>query len=641
MPSLSEILGHILYVDLSTGQHQTQPIDEEIAHQFLGGWGISAWLAYRMISPQTEPLSPENPIIFGAGLLGGTMAPTSSKFMATTKFPITRTIGTSVGGTGGDSLRLAGYSQVVVSGQAEGPTLLRIFDDEVALEDASWLWGKDIAEVTDMVRARYGHDCSVVCIGPAGENQVGVSMAFVNHMGHLGQGGLGAIMGYKNLKAVVIRGTGSIAVADRKEFQRLSDQVHEAMLKLPYRPEWLEIGPGIAAWGYRARRPKLTPEQEAADVYGPTWYDKIYRGPVACPSCPLACKHLLEIREGEHAGLLALVTGAGSGWDKFNTGNTDHSLVLREYCNRMGIDDSETTAVIDWAIKCYQAGIITKEDTGGLELGYNYATAETLLHQICAKEGLGKLLADGLGEAVKRIGRGSEKYAALLKNRAAGVSSGDGRLHFQPMTMTEVVNPRGYNAVPSNGPGFMPGHPPETFRRYLRTLMVPEEEIAEICSDDNVNMALVARHAEDKYGISTSLGICTRQPVGQTYTPSLYAQFYAAMTGIVREPKELMQAGERIWNLIKAANVREGFTRADDAFDEKQFEPLELGGQTYNFKDYYGHPLDKAATDALIDGYYQSRGWDPERGMPTVAKLEELGLHFVVEDLAQAGVLVR
>ncbi len=210
MPSLSEILGHIIYVDLSTGQHQTQPIDEEIAHQFLGGWGISAWLAYRMISPQTEPLSPENPIIFGAGLLGGTMAPTSSKFMATTKFPITRTIGTSVGGTGGGSLRLAGYSQVVVSGQAEGPTLLRIFDDEVALEDASWLWGKDIAEVTDMVRARYGHDCSVVCIGPAGE-KLSLMAGICNERGRLAaRSGLGAVMGSKNVKAIVVNSTKSI-----------------------------------------------------------------------------------------------------------------------------------------------------------------------------------------------------------------------------------------------------------------------------------------------------------------------------------------------------------------------------------------------------------------------------------------------
>jgi aldehyde:ferredoxin oxidoreductase len=636
---LNQTLGKLLFVDLTSGQIEKEEVAPELAQEYLGGFALGARLAYDLIPPGADPMAPENPVIFGAGVLGGTVAPASSKTMAFTKFPITGAVGAAVGGSGGDAIRYAGYSHIIVKGESETPVFLKVLDDEVGLENADWLWGKDVAETTDLLKERYGPDSTVICIGPAGENLAGVSFAYVNRLGHLGQGGLGAILGNKKLKALLIRGTGSIEVHDRKAFVKASDVVRERMMNLRYREEWLEIGPGIARWGYRANRPKQTPEEEAADVYGPAWYDKIFRGTLACPSCPVGCKALVEVREGEHAGELAAVTGAGSAWEKFNPGNMDKTMVLRDFCNRQGIDDTETAAVIDFAVKLFEAGVIDTEDTGGIELRRDFGTAEKLLHLISRREGFGDVLADGLGEAVKRIGKGSESYATLLKNRAAL----DPRLHFHAMTIVDVVNPRGYNAVPGNGPGFMPGHQPRTFRRYLeRNIGLPQEEVDRICTDDDmVNMAQLTKHAEDYYGVSTSLGICVRQAVGQCYTINDYAELYRAATGTNLAPAELKEIGERAWNIIKAMNVREGFSREDDGFSEKWQEPLQMGERTFSFTDYFGNPIDVNAAEKILDDYYSERQWDVERGIPTPESLARLGLEFVVKDWEEAGILQR
>ncbi len=629
--------GKILYVDLSTGEHHAEPVPEEIVRTYIGGFGLANKLAYENIAPGTEPLSAANVIVFGTGLLGGTVAPSTSKTVATTKFPVTRAIGTDVGGTGGDVMKFAGLSHVVVKGRAEYPVFLKIFDDDVELCDARGLWGKDIWETTDLLKERYGNDASVIAIGPAGERLAGISFAYVNKMGHLGQGGLGAVMGYKNLKAVLIKGTRTVEVAHPAEFMKIAQGVTDALLNLSYRNDYLKLGPGIATWGPGSTSKPYSEADIAADPYGIAAYLDIWRGTQACPTCPIGCKFLMEIKEGEKSGQLAAVTGAGTGWEEFNVGNIHRTLELRDISNRMGIDDSWATSVIGLAVQLFEDGVLTLEDTDGQRLGWNYETARTMLLKIVQREGLGNVIADGYSEAIKRIGMGAEKYLGLAHK---GHEPSDPRSrHFQPMTISQLVTPRGTGVIGGLGPGFMPNHPPQTFRRYLGRLGLDTETIGRIVSEDNVNMARLNRHTEDLYSAYTNLGICFRQPVSQCYTLDIAAQLYTAATGWEMTAGELARSGERAWTILKAANMRDGVIREDDGFPEAWFGTLEKGGKSFPLVDYYGNPINKEAAGKLLDDYYEERGWDVAKGAPTRQKLEGLDLGWVADDLERQGAL--
>ena len=632
--------GNILHIDLTSRRIRKEKLDSELTKSFIGGFGVNNKLAYDLIEPRIDSLSPQNIIIFAGGLLSGTPAPASSKVMATTKFPIPGAIATTFGGGGGDTLRLAGYDHVIVTGRAETPIFLKIFDDEIDLCDAGWLWGKDIWQTTDELRDKYGNECSVIAIGPPGERLVQISFAYVNKLGHLGQQGFGAVMGSKNLKALVIHGTKGVKVADRQGFMKATNLLSDSLMNLNYRDDYIRIGSGIASWGMTSRRRKLPPEEEAADIYGPAAYDRIFKGTLACPSCPIGCKALLEIKEGEHTGELAATVGAGRDWERFNVGSIHRALALRDFCNRQGIDDSAATSIINLAICLFEDGVITREDADGLELKRDYETARTLMWKISRREGLGDLLADGYLEATRRIGPRAENYA---RNVLKGHELGDPRSrHFQPMTIAALVDFRGHGAgIGALGPGFMPGHKPETFRRYLsRNMGVPEETIEGICTESNVNMAKVAKYAEDLYSLYSCLGVCYRQPIAQCYSIDAATGLYTALTGRKVDPGELLRAGERAWNILKLANVREGFTRQDDEPPSTWFEPLVVDGKPVPFTDYYGNQLTKEDIERLLDDYYNERGWDIKTSIPTPQKLEELGLydetsHYQIEAKVQ------
>jgi aldehyde:ferredoxin oxidoreductase len=206
--------GSGLWVDLSTGNIRKEPLDLDLVRRFVGGSGFTNKLAYDLIPPGVEPLSPENFVVIGSGVLSGTLAPGCTKVMATTKLPINNAIGTPFAGGFSHRLKYAGYDYVIITGRADRPVYLKIMDDDVSLVDASHVWGKDIFETTDLLKAENGVDCSVIAIGKAGENLVRISLAMVDKFGTLGRGGLGAVLGSKNLKAVVANGTKGIGIAD-------------------------------------------------------------------------------------------------------------------------------------------------------------------------------------------------------------------------------------------------------------------------------------------------------------------------------------------------------------------------------------------------------------------------------------------
>ncbi|MBI2869318.1 MAG: hypothetical protein HYX96_05790 [Chloroflexi bacterium] len=634
------LLGDILHVDLTTGGVERESVTREMAERWLGGFGLNASLAYKYIPPSVGPLSPENPIIFGAGTLAGTLAPGTAKVMAAARFPLSGTIGVAFGGACGDTLRQAGYSQIIVTGKAPRPVCLRIADDEVELCDAAGLTGKDIFETTDALWRRYGKAYSVIAIGAPGEQQSRMAMAFVNKTGSLGKGGLGAVMGSKNLKAVAIKGTKGVKVADGRAFMPAVNELCEAINKLPYRADWLGLGVSISAWGRRAEWPGITPEK-AAEPFGYNELMKSWVGILSCPNCPVGCKTWVRIQTGKFAGSMASVHSllpTIDVWKDFNVGSLYRAIELTDRCNRDGIDEVETGGLIKLVITLFEHGVIGREDTDGLVPKHDYDTVSVMLDKMHRREGLGALLADGTPALVAAIGPKAREHAATIKG-IQPLQDPRKHKHFHTWSVDEMVNPRHPVGQPGNTPAFFPGHPSGAFVKYLKRLGASGEAVSRTCGESSVNMARLAKYAEDYYALCSCLGVCIRIPLVQTYGTGMAARLFNAATGLDMAPEALMLGGERAWNLVKAINAREGYTRADDRPPEAFFQPLVVEGQTLTLKDYYGAPLDRAAVDRLLDDYYDERGWDVARGIPTRQKLASLGLDEVAADLEARGVV--
>lgn len=621
----------ILYVDLSTRAIYSEPIDEMLLSSFIGGFGINNALAYKFFTPGISPLSPQNAIVFGAGLLGGTPAPASSKLAATTKLPINNAIGTASGGGGGDALRRSGYGNIVVKGSSDTPVVLKV-GKEVEILPAVDLWGKDIFFTTDEMRRKHGAHATVIAIGPAGENGLAFAMAFINKMSHLGRGGLGSVMGAKKLKAIVVQCSEKVSLAHPLAFAEIAHAIVNTLIGISYRDDWIKIGSAIAFWGRSDGW-----QRQVSDPYGPLEYMKLRRGSVACRSCPMPCKFSVEVEDENGDTLVAPVSGLGTAariWRGFNVGSLKNALGLRIWCNRNGIDDLTLANLIDFVITLFEQGILTRRDTEGRDLRRDYSTVLWLATKILHREGLGELMADGIDKAAERIGRGAREYVISIKGQEPMF---DPRLHFDAMSISQVVNPRGAYVMPGNSPAFVDGHPPGDFVRFLRRLGLLQDTIDRICTPSNVNMARLAKHTEDWYSVCSSLGVCLRQPVAQCYNVETAARLFEAATGIEMPAVELIRCGERAWNMLKAVNIREGFSRKDDRFPDSLLKPLEDDGELKALTDYYGAPLDRQAIDKLLDDYYEERGWDVKRGIPTAEKLSSLGLDEIAEELVKLG----
>ena len=628
--------GNILYVNLSNSEIRKEPLDVELAKRLVGGVAINYKLAYDLITPGIDVLSPENPIILGTGLLVGTNAPGSSKLFATTKFPLNGAISiAAAGGSLGHMLKWAGYDYLVITGRSEKPVYLRILDEHVEICDASHLWGKDIIETTDQLREDHGKESSVAAIGQAGENLAKISFSIVDKVASLGKGGLGAVMGSKNLKAIVAQGTKGLQVAETKRFRKLATEILEGVKNYPHRERWMKQGT-MYAW---ESFPDITvpinygtslyPPGKANELYGIKILERVKKAYVACPSCPIACKSVIEAKDGDYAGLEAPIShfdGAAVAWGvAFDLGDYSRGIKLSDLANRYGIDELAASDIINFAINLYEQGIITGKETLGLELRRDFDLARTLLEQMAHKEGLGAILADGYPAAIEAFGKDSEKYALQIKGFNIVF---DPRMVFNTEAFTQIVNARGgAHTVPALGPTMVPGRTQEQLKRHCIRIGVPEEAMERIFDPSGFNVARFTRYLEDWYSVLNLAGICARHAVAMHYNAERLAMLVSATTGVEIGPAELLKAGERAWNMERAINVREGFSRKDDTIPERWFEPIRVGEMEMGLMDYYRQKgLAREDLDKLLDDYYQERGWDVGTGTPTREKLAELGL---------------
>jgi aldehyde:ferredoxin oxidoreductase len=626
--------GKALNVDLTEGTVSSEPLDMDMARNYVGGMGIGNRLAMDLIPQGVDPFSPHNPIILTTGVFNGTAAPGAPKIMGTCKMPANNVIGTGfAGGSFGHKLKFAGYDYIVIRGKADKPVYLKIEDDRVQICAADHIWGHDVYSSTYKLREETGEDSSVIAIGPSAEKLIRYALAFVDNLGTLGRGGLGAVMGSKKLKGITVRGAGGVEVAEPAEFNRLAGEIRGALMNLPYRDDWVKLGIyiGWPMWKKTTMIVKnwaeICPEDEV-EKFGPQEYLKYFKCPAACASCPVADKAVVEIEEEGVRKEYALSYGLHSGIVGVQWGAKDYEQSLRQFlrANKEGVDDMMLNAMMDYAIELYKKGILTRQDTDGLDLDYNYETYAELSEKIYAREGIGDLLAEGYPAVYDKLGPEAQKHAVQIRNLNVMVEP---RPHLSGFIFAQITSPRGSYAIQGNSPAFLPGKSSDSFVRFLKGMGADDKQAARVVDDPSgINMGRMLRYTEDWYALASSLGICARQPVFQVYNIETVARLYTLATGLEKDPGGFIRDGERIWNVYRQVNARHGFSGKDDKLPSKFFTPLKVGeGKEVHLMDYTRQRrLSPEDINGYIRDYYQERGWDEETGNPAGEKLKELGI---------------
>ncbi len=614
-------MGKVLFVDLSAGGIREAPLEMEEARRFIGAAGINAKLAYERIEPGCDPLGPGNALIYGIGPFAGTIVPGAARTVVTAKSPLTGYYGTSAAGHFGTMLKFAGYDHLVITGRAPRPVYLRVFDGQVSIEDAGQLWGKDIFEATDTIWNQ-APEAWVTCIGPAGENLVKHAVIVNNKYSTYGSTGLGAVMGSKNLKAVAAIGTKALHVADPKGFFRLAAKVFRDLMNAPHVGQWRQLGTLIQFQSY-AEGADEDMARRGFDMKG--WTDvytsKLWRAPVTCPGCPVGCKARLEVREGAHRGLKMAVScpaGTVTGPYAMSVSNPteDWGEVLKcaELANRLGVSTLGTLHVFNWLIDLYDRGIIDKSDTFGVELKKgDPATYQRLLYLVSHREGIGDVIADTYDDAFLRIEKAQEPVRAderIYRGRSAAYETA-----WNVSDFGAVIDPR--RSGPPNAYSsvtMMPNRSQKSLEDYVRRLGVPESEVGQYITGgtDGYDVARLSRLVELYNLVLYSVGSCQRPFISRVLDMKTVARLYSAATGIQVTAGDLLESAERVITLQRMFNVREGLTRASEMRPQ-----------------HYSSEAEKRDLGTLLTDYYESHGWEPDTGVPSRARLLELGLQDI------------
>lgn len=622
----------MLRVDLSREKIFKHSLEKKLVYEYIGGRGLGLKRMYDELKRGTDALEPGSLLIFGVGPASGTLAPASSRCHVTSKSPLNGFVGDSnVGGFFGPEMKLAGYDQIVITGRARKPSYLWIDDDNVQINDASTMWGDaDTRETQKIMQEELGDPTiQVMSIGPAGENLVRFACIMTGMGRAAGRTGNGAVMGSKNLKAIAVRGSNGVAVANRKD---LEEALLEYMASVegqenPFYP-W-----GTSGWSvdynnigeFSTRNSQTGTIGPDIDGLDPTLNRKYAWIRKACNACPIACDHLYIVDRGPYKGLtwdgveLAIWQRFGSG-----IGNFDITFIykLNEVADRLGIDAADAGGVLGLVMECFERGILKPEDVDGLkvEWGEQEPTLK-LLEMIAYRKGIGNVLAEGIGEAAKKLGNGAEKYAMQTKNMAFPTS--DGRA-VQSWGLAYAVSSRGachMRAATADNRMTPLCHQIQrkgelvSYYEHLRAI----EDCLEICK--------FTMWRESMECCRLFQGGMPVEEAGKTYIKAL-TRSYNAITGIGLKDSDLLRIGERVINLERTFNVREGLTRKDDTLPERWLkEPIPTG----NSKGEICH------LEPMLDEYYEKRGWSLRTGFPRKAKLIELGLTDAAEDLKGQG----
>jgi len=584
-----------------------------LIHDYIGGRGFGAKLLYDDLKPGVDPLSEDNELISLVGPMTGTNSQCFHRWKVTFKSPLTGAYFTSsAGGFFAPEQKAAGFDAIVIEGIADKPVYLWVHDGKYELRDATYLWGLDCDDTHTLIREEL-HDprIRIACIGPAGEN--GVKYAgVVTDRRAAGRGGGGAVMGAKKLKAIAIRGSGKVDIADldsfreaareQIEFIKANDYLKEHSVTGSQGPEFtIELG----MFPTRNFQEGVLPNSEKIES---DEYTKVRVRHTACYRCMVHCGSITKMNTGKYYGAWAEGPEYETIWAfTGSTGTPDIGLtiVADKLCDDLGLDTISTGNVIGFAYELYERGIITKEDTGGLELNFgNEKPVLELIKQIAYRQELGALLAEGTREAARRIGKGAEQYAMQVKGlELPGYDPRGAKAH-------------GLNLLTSSlGADHNMGY------SHQEIIDIPIPRAAERFAIEDKGE--LTKYNQDLTAMMNTGIHCNFIVVMNGMTPELYAKLLSATTGIkdFANPDYLWRVGERIVNLERMFNVREGFGRKDDVFPKRLTdEPMPAGpsaGQVFE-------------AEPLLESYYKARGWDAKTGIPTKDKLNELGLSFTM-----------
>lgn len=602
--------GKVLFVDLSNGKTRIEKLDEATAKKYIGGIGLGMYLWLANAKEGVDPLSPENPLVLALGPVSGTMFPTGGNgHTFISKSPATGGVGEAVShGTFGAELKRAGYDAIVLTGKSERPIYLWIDDDSVQLFGAAGITGKSPWETEEAIKNELGDAyIRVASIGLAGEKLSKIANIINEKTRAAGRTGLGAVMGSKNLKAIAVRGTRDIAVAKPEEFMEMVKEFHERM-KGPATKKYRSLGTvenvliNNAAFCMPTRNYNYSFFENADKVSGEALNQTYISKILACNSCPMRCEHEAVLREGPYKGTIARIEydivwaiGPNCGVDKL-----DAIIKGAELCNYYGMDAQSAGVTIAFAMDCYEKGILSKEELGGIDAKFGNAEAMLKLLELMGKrEGIGEILADGVKAAAAKIGKDSDKLAQHIKGLE--VTGYDARC-LKTAALGYAVSFRGADHNRSGA--------------YVLDLtgkvdrLKAEKGRGKLVSD-----------LEDSYSIIDSLIVC-KNAKGTFYKEMAeLAKLYSLVTGIEMTPEEIAAAGQRINNIARLINVREGLSRKDDTLPWKVMNvPIPDDGPMK------GAVVSQDELDLLLDDYYKTRGWTLD-GVPTKVKLEELGLN--------------
>jgi aldehyde:ferredoxin oxidoreductase len=631
--------GTNLEIDLSLGKIEKKESDSELHETYLGGRGINTQMFWDRVPVEVAAFSPDNLLIFGAGVLTGTFAPGANRTVLTTRSPQTNLqTYSNLGGFWGAELKHAGYDTVAISGKSPPPVYLWIKDDNVEIRDASHLWGRDVRETQRVIREElHKEKVQILCIGPSGENKV--YAASIEHSSGVSasRAGVGAIMGDKNLKAIAVCGTNDINIAKPSEFIKSCEQILKKTDRIrAFFDNWsYESAQGMMDHMAYGNLGEQIPYENSGKLHA-DFVEKSRSRITPCHNCGIGCKNAISLPDGGHSFVKC------QSWFTFMVACKirDFTFNMKCYnlCEKYGLDTISTANYIAFVIDLYEKGILTKKDTEGIHLEWgNEDVAFLLIEKIALREGIGALLANGVYEAARMIGKGAEEHVHHVKKMELvpfGLYTPYRALRTSITDKADMT--RAEAGVPQHGLAA----PRDWKEQYIKSgFFSYSKELEKLFLDDFVGLARdyekivpFTSHDADKNALADCTGLCIFWTGFWRYNPinlGDHINLISHATGMDIDEIEAMKIARRAGTLLRAYNVMTGIRRKDDRPPEKYFR--DPPPQPY-FR------LDRDKFNKMIDEYYKLRGWNSE-GIPSKDELDRLGLNHVRQTLEEKGLL--
>ncbi|MEM1539411.1 MAG: aldehyde ferredoxin oxidoreductase family protein [Candidatus Bathyarchaeia archaeon] len=602
--------GKILRVNLTDRKAVVEPLRDSLIKQFIGGRGFGVKILWDELSFGVDPLSPENKLVISVGPITGTKVQSASRWVAQFKSPLTGIYCRSVGGGFfGAELKFAGYDAIIVEGKSEKPVYVWVNDGNVEFKDASKVWGLNTLSTREILQEETDKRARMIMIGPAGERLVKISAIVTDDSRTAARGGGGAVMGSKKLKAIVVRGSGRTTVYDEKALNEAVNEQIKAYREWPSAPpadfKRLGTNTGTYVWYIVGNFPTYNFQQknwEGIERFRPEILETYIIGHKGCYGCAMQCGKIFRITDGPYAGIAWEFPELETEWSLggiVGSNNIEAITYANMLCDLYGLDTISTGVAIAFATELYERGIISKTETDGLDLGWGKSELVVeLVKRIALRMGnLGNLLAEGVRKAAEIIGRGAEKYA----------------MHVKGMEMP-AYDPR---AMKGQGLGLATGTigPSHAISWNKFEILGVPKKVDPLTVDGKAELT---KYVQDEMAVCETAVFCKLIVNHDVINPNFYSRVLYAVTGIevFKDPKYLWKVGERIWNLERLFDVREGIDSKHDTLPERLLkEP---------------HPREPAKgqiieLDELLKDYYKVRGWN-EQGIPTKEKIAELGL---------------